>query len=92
MTEEEGKTMISAQHVHEFFNNLNTKQQWRELKKTKNVHPDKFGFFKLMNENSKKMIPLMALTSSTGAKKQEQQTDASMSKQTYVASGLIAHE
>jgi hypothetical protein len=24
-TEEEGKTMIGAQHVHEFFNNLNTK-------------------------------------------------------------------
>jgi hypothetical protein len=24
-TEEEGKTMISVQHVHEIFNNLNTK-------------------------------------------------------------------
>jgi hypothetical protein len=24
-TEEEGKTTIGAQHVHEFFNNLNTK-------------------------------------------------------------------
>jgi hypothetical protein len=30
-TEEEGKTMIGAQHVHGFFNNLNTKQQRREL-------------------------------------------------------------
>jgi hypothetical protein len=27
MTEEEGKTMIGAQHVHKFINNLNTKQQ-----------------------------------------------------------------
>jgi hypothetical protein len=34
-TEEEEKTKISAQHVHEFFNNLNTKHQQRELEKTK---------------------------------------------------------
>jgi hypothetical protein len=33
-TEEEGQTMIGAQHVHEFFNNLNTKQQRTELEKT----------------------------------------------------------
>jgi hypothetical protein len=37
-------------------------------------------FFKLMNENNKKMIPIMVLMSSTGAKKYEQQIDASMSK------------
>jgi hypothetical protein len=45
-----------------------------------------------MNENSKKMIPIMTSTSSTGAKNQEQQTYASMSKQTYVTSGLTADE
>jgi hypothetical protein len=28
-TEEEGKTTIGAQHVQEFFSNLNTKQQRR---------------------------------------------------------------
>jgi hypothetical protein len=44
-TEEEGKTMIGAQHAHEFFNNLNTKQQQRELEKTKQVDPSKHGFF-----------------------------------------------
>jgi hypothetical protein len=43
-TEEEGKTTISAQHVHDFFNNLNTKQQWRELEKTKQLDPSKLGF------------------------------------------------
>jgi hypothetical protein len=48
-----------------------------------------------MSENIKKMMPIMALTSSkedTRAKKLEQKTVASMSKQTYVASGLNAHE
>jgi hypothetical protein len=44
MTEEEGKTMIGSQHVHEFFNNINTKQQWRELEKTKQVDPSKLRF------------------------------------------------
>jgi hypothetical protein len=47
-TEEEGKTTIGAQHVHEFFSNLNTKQQRRELEKTKQLDPSKLGFFKLM--------------------------------------------
>jgi hypothetical protein len=80
-TEEEGKTMISAQHVHEFFNSLNTKEQWRELEKTKQVDPSKLGFFKLMSENSKKlMMPILASTSS--------KEDVSMRKQTYVPSGL----
>jgi hypothetical protein len=42
--EEDGKTTIGVQHVHEFFNNLNTKQQQRELEKTKNVDPTILGF------------------------------------------------
>jgi hypothetical protein len=54
-TTEEGKTTISAQHVHEFFSNLNTKQQLREIEKTKQLDPSKFGVFKLMSENSKKI-------------------------------------
>jgi hypothetical protein len=62
-TEEEGKTMISSQHVHEIFNNLNTKQQRRELEKTKQVGPSKLGFFKLMSEN-KKLMSILASTSS----------------------------
>jgi hypothetical protein len=33
--DEEGKTTIGAQHVHEFYNNLNTKRQQRELENTK---------------------------------------------------------
>jgi hypothetical protein len=37
-----------------------------------------------MSENSKKLMPIRAPTSS--------KEDASMSKQTYVASGLNAHE
>jgi hypothetical protein len=40
-------------------------------------------------------MPILALTSSkedTHAKKLQQKTDASMSKQTYVASSLMAHE
>jgi hypothetical protein len=45
MTEEEGKTTIDAQHVLEFFNNLNTKQQRRELEKTKQVDPAKTWVF-----------------------------------------------
>jgi hypothetical protein len=48
-----------------------------------------------MSENVKKMMPIMASTSSkedTRAKKLEQRTDVSMSKQTYVASGLNAQE
>jgi hypothetical protein len=49
-TEEEGKTTIISQHVHEFFNNLNTKQQQRELEKTKQVDLSKLWFFKLMSE------------------------------------------
>jgi hypothetical protein len=81
MTEEEGKTMIGAQHVHEFFNNLNTKQQRRELEKTKQVDPSKLGFFN-MSENSKKLMPIVASTSS--------KEDASMRKQTCVPSGLNA--
>jgi flagellar motor switch protein FliG len=44
-TTEEGKTTIGVQHVHEIFNNLNTKQQRRELEKTKQVDPSKLGFF-----------------------------------------------
>jgi hypothetical protein len=83
ITEEEGKTMIGAQHVHEFFNCLNTKQQRWELEKTKQVDPSKLGFFKLMSENSKKlMMPILASTSS--------KEDVSMRKQTYVPSGLNA--
>jgi hypothetical protein len=83
-TGEEGKTTIGAQHVHEFFNNLNTKEQRRELEKTKQVNLAKLGFFKLMSENNKKLMPIPAPTSS--------KEDASMSKQTYVAYGLNAHE
>jgi hypothetical protein len=84
-TEEEGKTTISAQHVHEFFSNLNTKQQWRELEKTKQLDPSKLTFFKLISDNSKKlMMPILASTSS--------KEDASMRKQTYVPSGLNAQE
>jgi hypothetical protein len=85
-TEEEGKTMIGAQHVHGFFNNLNTKQQRRELEKTKKVDPAKLGFFKLMSENNKKLMPMPILASTSSLE------DASMSKQTYVTSGLNAHE
>jgi hypothetical protein len=44
-TEEEGKTTIGAQHAHKFFNNLNTKQQRRELEKSKQVDLSKLGFF-----------------------------------------------
>jgi hypothetical protein len=83
-TEEEGKTMIGAQHAHEFFNNLNTKQQRRELEKTKQVDPSKHGFFKLMCENSKKFMPILASTSS--------KEDASMRKQTCVPFGPNAQE
>jgi hypothetical protein len=78
------KTTIGAQHVHEFFNNLNTKQQQRELEKTKQVDPSKLGFFKLMSENSKKLVPILESTSS--------KEDALMSKQTYVPSSLNAQE
>jgi hypothetical protein len=73
-TEEERKTTIGAQHVHEFFNNLNTKQQRRELEKTKKVDSAKLGFLRIMSENSKKLMPILALTSSnedTHAKKLE---------------------
>jgi hypothetical protein len=64
-TEEEGKTMIGAQHLHDFLNNLNTKQQRRELEKTKQLDPSKLEFFKLMSVNSKKlMMPILASTSS----------------------------
>jgi hypothetical protein len=85
MTEEEGKTRISAQHMHEFFSNLNTKQQWRELEKTEQLDPSKLGLFKLMSENNKKLMMLiLALTSS--------KEDASMKKQTYVRSDLNALE
>jgi hypothetical protein len=84
-TEEEAKTTIGTQHVHEFFSNLNTKRQQRELGKTKQLDPSKLGFFKLMSENSKKlMMPILASTSS--------KEDVSMRKQTYVPSGLNAHE
>jgi hypothetical protein len=84
-TEEEGKTTIGAQHVHEFFGNLNTKQQRRELEKTKQLDPSKLGFFKLMSENSKKlMMPILASMSS--------KEDVSMRKQTYVPSSLNAQE
>jgi hypothetical protein len=38
------------------------------------------------------MIPIMASTKDTGAKKLEYKTDSSMSKQTYVDSGLTADE
>jgi hypothetical protein len=84
-TEEEGKTTIGAQHVHEFFNNLNTKQQWRELEKARQLDPSKLGFFKLMSENSKKLK--MAILASMSSKE-----DASMRKQTYVPSRLNAQE
>jgi hypothetical protein len=63
-TKEEGKTTISAQHVHDFFNILNTKQQQMELEKIKQVDPSKLGVFKLMSENSKKVMPILASTSS----------------------------
>jgi hypothetical protein len=72
-TEEEGKTTIGAQHVHEFFSNLNTKQQQRKLEKTKQLDPSKLGFFKLMSENSKKLM--MSILASTSSKE-----DASMRK------------
>jgi hypothetical protein len=84
-TEEEGKTTIGAQHVHEFFSNLNTKQQRREVELTKQLDLSKLGFFKLMSENSKKlMMPILVSTSSN--------EDASMRKQTYVPSDLNAQE
>jgi hypothetical protein len=84
-TEEEGKTMIGAQYVHEFFSNLNTKQQRREVEKAKQLDLSKLGFFKLMRENSKKlMMPKLASTSS--------KEDASRRKQTYVPSDLNAQE
>jgi hypothetical protein len=44
-TSEGGETTIGAQHVYEFFNNLNTKQQQRELEKTKKVDLGKLEFF-----------------------------------------------
>jgi hypothetical protein len=80
-TEEEGKMTIGAQHVHEFFNSLNIKQQRRELKKTKQVDPSKLGFFKLMSENSKKLMPILALMSS--------KEDASMSKRLTLPSASM---
>jgi hypothetical protein len=84
-TQQEGKTTIGAQYVHEFYSNLNTRQQRRELEKTKQLDPSKLGFFKLMSENSKKlMMPILALMSS--------KEDASLRKQTYVPSGLNAQE
>jgi hypothetical protein len=84
-TKEQGKTTIGAQHVHEFFSNLNTKQQRRELEKTKQLDPSKRGFFKLMSENSKKLMkPILASTSC--------KEDVSMRKQTYVPSDLNAQE
>jgi hypothetical protein len=84
-TEEEGKTTIGAQHVHDFFSNLNTKQQRRELEKTNQLDPSKLGFFKLVSENSKKlMMPILASTSS--------KEDASMRKETYIPSDLNAQE
>jgi hypothetical protein len=67
----------------------------RELEKTKKVDPTKLGFFKLMSENNKKLMPILVSTSSkedTRAKKREQKTIASISKQTYIASSLNAHE
>jgi hypothetical protein len=68
-----------------FFCNVNTKQQRRELEKTKQLDPSKLGFFKLMSENSKKlMMPVLPSTSS--------KEDVSMRKQTYVPSGLNARE
>jgi hypothetical protein len=48
-----------------------------------------------MSVKSKKMIPIMASTTykeHTRAIKLEQKTDASISKQTYVASGLNVDE
>jgi hypothetical protein len=84
-TTEEGKTTIGAQHVHEFFSNLNRKPQRKELQKTKQLDPSKLGFFKLMSENNKKlMMPILALTLS--------KEDALMRKQTYVPSELNAQE
>jgi hypothetical protein len=84
-TEEEGKTTIGAQHLHDFLNNLNTKQQRRELEKTKQLDPSKLEFFKLMSVNSKKlMMPILASTSS--------KEDVSMRKQTYIPSGLNAQK
>jgi hypothetical protein len=51
---------------------LNTKQQRRELEKTKKVDPSILGFFKLISENNKKLMPILASTSS--------KEDASMRK------------
>jgi hypothetical protein len=48
-----------------------------------------------MSENNMKMMPIMTSMPSkedTRAKKLERKTDASMSKQTYVAFGLNAYE
>jgi nucleoid DNA-binding protein len=56
-TIEEGKMMIGAQHVHELFNNLNTKQQRRELEKTKRVDLTKLGVFKLMSKTTRNKCP-----------------------------------
>jgi hypothetical protein len=44
----------------------------------------KLGFFKLMSENIKKLMPILTSTSS--------KEDASMRKQTYVSFGLNAQE
>jgi hypothetical protein len=63
---------------------LNTKQQRRELEKTKQVDLGKLWFFKVMSENNKKLMPILALMSS--------KEDVSMSKQNYVTSCFNAHE
>jgi hypothetical protein len=84
-TQEEGKTTIGSQHVHEFFSNLNTKHQQRELEKTKQLDLSKLGVFKLMSENSKKLM--MHILASTSSKE-----DVLMRKQTYIPSDLNAQE
>jgi hypothetical protein len=56
------------------------------------IDPHKLGFFILMKEDTKRMMPIMVPTSSTGSKKKEKQTDVSTSKQTYIGSGLKSYE
>jgi hypothetical protein len=81
-TEEEGKTTIGVQHMH--FQQSEYKTATEGAREDQKVDRTKHGFLKVMSENSKKLMPILVSMSS--------KEDASMSKQTYVASGLNAHE
>jgi hypothetical protein len=81
-TEEEGKTAIDAQHVYEFFNNMNTRIETKGAREDQTSSSGQTWVFKLMSENNKKLMPIVASTLS--------KEDVLMSKQTYVASGLNA--